>query len=502
MPESKQKKQNRLKILLATSEAVPFAKTGGLADVAGTLPVAIREQGHDIRLVMPRYYNIDKEKFNLRQIEHPLGVPMGIIGEMWCAIYEGRLPETDIPVYFIEHEGFYGREGIYNDEHGRGFLDNDNRFVFLSQAALKLCHKLGFSPDVVHVNDWQTALLPLLLNTLYKDDDLLGRTGSLLTLHNMQHQGEFYAGLVDVIGCGWEQFHSHSLEHHNRTNLLKGGIYHADILNTVSEGYAAEIKTPDFSWGLEGALNDRSADLHGILNGIDYNEWNPEDDKYLKNHFSVADLKGKKACKKELQKRFALPQRDDVLLIGMVSRLASQKGVDVIAEAIHRILELDVQFVMLGTGETWAHFYFPDVADVHRDKMSVHIGYDNAMAHLIEAGSDAFLMPSRFEPCGLNQMYSMRYGTLPVVRNTGGLADTVENYNEQKGTGTGFKFNDLTAGALVDTVGWASYTWYNRKKHWQSMIKQAMKKRFTWQKSAEKYINLYKEIKSRRGKDI
>lgn len=486
-----------LKILMAASECVPFAKAGGLGDVVGALPKYLAQLGHDVRIVMPRYYGIDRQRYGLKLLPGTLTVPMGIIGEMYCGVCEGRLPGSDVPVYFLEHEQLYGRDGLYEVDNV-GFLDNDNRFVFLSKASLEICKMLDFTPDVVHAHDWHTAAVPVLLNTTYLRDSHVGGKPSLLTVHNMQYQGNFYEGLMDVLGVGWEWFNFLNLEKDGEVNLLKGGLYHATLLNTVSEGYAREMQTAEYGWGLEGVVRERAADLYGILNGVDYDEWNPENDSYLPARYSADDLFGKKVCKSELQREMGLPVRPDVPLIGLVSRMVKQKGIDILAEAIPRLLELDVQFVMLGGGEPWAHFYFGDIMAAHPEKFAVRIGYDNPLAHRIEAGADFFLMPSAFEPCGLNQMYSLRYGTLPIVRATGGLDDSVENFHEHDLTGTGFKFFNLDAQALFDTVGWAVYTWFNRPDAIGQLIRNAMAKRFTWEEAAQKYVRLYQLALERR----
>lgn len=481
-----------LKILMTASEAVPFAKEGGLADVVGALPKFLQARGHDVRVIMPRYYKVDRERYQLRRLPGALVVPMGIIGMMYCGVYEGRLPGSEVPIYFLEHEEFFGRDPLY-DRDNRGYLDNDNRFIFLSKASLELCKMIGFTPDLVHAHDWHTAAVPLLMNTAYRHDYHLKDAASLLTIHNMQHQGTFYEGAMDVLGVGWEHFTYLELEMNDQVNLLKGGIYHATLINTVSEGYAREIQTPAFGWGLEGVVGERSSALHGVLNGVDYDEWNPETDLNIPANFSAGDLSGKALCKRELQRVMGLPQRDDVPLIGMVTRLVRQKGIDVLAEAIPRLLGLDIQFVLLGAGEPWSHFYFGDIAAAHPHRFACRIGYDNALSHQIEAGCDFFLMPSAFEPCGLNQMYSMRYGTIPIVRATGGLDDSVENFSEAKQTGTGFKFWDLSAEALFDTVGWAVHTWYHDPDGIAALRLNGMAKRFTWDNAAAKYERLYRE---------
>src|SRR6185369_1527093 len=417
-------------ILISASEAVPFAKSGGRRVIKESIPRYLRKLGHDVRIVIPRYYSIDRERFALSLLPGVLVVPMGGVGNEYCAVYEGRMPESDIPVYFLEHEGYYGRKGLYDVDNVE-FIDNDRRFVFLSKGSLELCKMIDFRPDVIHCNDWHTAAIPLLLNTTYKDDAYVGGAASLLTIHNMQYQGSFLPSSMEILGVGWEHFTFLGLEKDDRVNLLKGGIYNANIITTVSEGYAAEIQTPAFGWGLEGVLKERSPDLFGILNGVDYSEWSPESDIFIAANYSAQDPGGKRLCKAEIQRLVGLPALAEVPLIGIVSRMVKQKGIDCLAAALPHLLSLDLQIVMLGEGEPWAHFYFGGEAAKHPDRLAVVIGYDNALAHKIEAGADFFLMPSAFEPCGLNQMYSMRYGTLPIVRATGGLDDSVDNFNEK-----------------------------------------------------------------------
>ncbi|GFO69344.1 glycogen synthase 1 [Geomonas limicola] len=481
----------RLNILITASEAVPFAKEGGLADVVGILPKFLKSQGHDVRVVMPRYYKVDRDKHQLRLLPGTLVVPMGIIGEMYCSVYEGRLPGSEVPIYFLEHEKFYGRDSLYEVDN-KGYIDNDNRFIFLSRASLELCRMLDFAPDIVHAHDWHTAAVPVFMNTLYRHDHYLKEAASVLTIHNMQHQGSFYEGAMDVLGIGWQHFTYLGLEMDNQVNLLKGGIYHATVINTVSEGYAREMQTPEYGWGLEGVVRERSGELCGILNGVDYEEWNPEVDTLIPATYSAGDLSGKAVCKRELQRALGLPERAEVPLIGLVSRLVKQKGIDVLAEALPRLLEMDVQFVLLGAGEPWAHFYFGGMAANRPDRFACRIGYDNKLAHQIEAGCDFFLMPSAFEPCGLNQMFSLRYGTIPIVRATGGLDDSVHNLDSGNRTGTGFKFWALSAGALFDTVGWAVHTWYHDKEMIDVLRQNGMAERFTWDEAAKKYDHLYR----------
>jgi starch synthase len=483
------------------SEAIPFAKEGGLADVTGALSRELHRMGHDVRVVIPRYYKIDKEQYGLKQVGGVLSVPMGIIGDMDCAALEGKMPGTEMPVYFIEHDQFFGRDGgFYSNKEGVGYIDNDNRMVFLSRASLELCRMIDFRPDVIHANDWHTAAVPVFLNTVYRHDGVIGAAASVLTIHNIQHQGQFYEGLMDVLGIGWEHFNWLELEKDRETNLLKGGIYHSNVITTVSESYAGEIQTPEFGFGLDGVLRERASDLHGILNGVDYDEWTPEKDTFIAKNYSEDDMEGKAACKADLQRSVGLPVNPGVPIIGLVTRLVKQKGVDVLAEVMCSLLNYEAQIVLLGSGEVWAHFYFGDLPAKHPDKFACYIGYDNALAHKIEAGADFFLMPSLFEPCGLNQMYSLRYGTLPIARATGGLNDTIENFDEATLEGTGFKFYDLNSKALLNTIGWALHTYYNRNDAMQTLIRRAMQKRFTWADSARLYEELYiQAVKKRLG---
>ncbi len=487
-----------MNILFAASEAAPFAKTGGLGEVVGDLPRYLHKAGHDVRVVLPRYYSIDPAHYGLTMLPGTLVVPMGIIGEMYCGVWQGTLPGSDVPVYFLEHQELYGRDGIYGTDNV-GFLDNDNRYIFLSRAAMELPKMLAWQPDIIHAHDWHTAAMPVLLNTAYRNDPLINKAASILTLHNMQHQGNFYPGLMDVLGIGWEHFTFLELEKDDQVNLLKGGIYHATLLNTVSRGYAREIMTEEFGWGLEGVLQQRSDDLYGILNGVDYNEWNPATDRHLPANYSIEDMFGKKICKRALQRHFGLPEID-VPLFGMVSRMVPQKGTDLLAEAIHKMLGLDLQLVIVGNGEPWAHFFFGGMAHRHPEQVGCYIGYDNALAHLVEAGSDFFLMPSAFEPCGLNQMYSLAYGTPPIVRATGGLDDSVDNFNETDLSGDGFKFWNHNATALYNTVGWATWTWYNNPAGLKTLRRNGMAKRFTWEAAADKYLEMYQAaLRRKRG---
>lgn len=487
----------KLNILFVASEVAPFAKSGGLADVAGALPKAIHELGHDIRVVMPRYYGIDRS--TLVKLDCILGVPMGTMGDLYAGVYEGYLPNSSVKIYFIDYEEFFGRSGLY-DQSGYSYADNDKRFIFFSRSAMQLAKQLHFHPDILHLNDWHSASMAIMLNTIYAYDSTFAHTGSLLSIHNLEHQGRFSKEAMDLLAVGWEHFNANELEEFDGINLLKSAIVHSDIITTVSPKYAYEITTSEFGCGLEALISHYNHKLYGILNGVDYDIWSPSIDSYIAKKFDVDALEDKAICKRDLQKSFNLPQRDDVPLIGLVGRLVKQKGIELVASSIHRILELEVQIVLLGAGDIFMENFFSQVAASHNHKFACYIGYREDLAHKIEAGSDLFLMPSLFEPCGLNQIYSLRYGTLPIVRGVGGLDDTVSNYQNDSKSGSGFKFYDATSDALFNTVGWAVYTWYNDKDGFVAMQKNGMKRRFSWQKSAKEYEALYYKIyKSRRG---
>jgi len=413
---------------------------------------------------------------------------MGVMGEFWAGVYVSTLPNSDVPIYFIDHEEYFGRSGLYED-HGGGYEDNDNRFIFFSKAALQLCKKLHFTPDIIHTNDWHAAAIPLLTKTRFIHD--FAHAANVLTIHNLQHQGNFYRGLVDVMEVGWSHFNQNELESFDRVNILKGGIYHADAVTTVSKKYAQEIQTSEFGFGLESHIRGHSHKLVGILNGVDYDEWNPSLDNFIAKKYDVDDMAGKLVCKRDIQKHFNLELRYDVPVIGFVGRFAEQKGIGLLAGVINGLLDLDVQIIMLGTGEKWAEGFFSHVAH-HRKNFGLHVGYSDALAHKIEAGSDMFLMPSLFEPCGLNQIYSLRYGTLPIVRGTGGLDDTIVNFDEQHEHGNGFKFYDASHEALYYTVLWAVRIYHEDKKAFEDMQKTAMQGHFGWDDAALGYEEVYR----------
>lgn len=476
---------------MITSEAVPFVKTGGLADVAGTLPHILHQMGHEVLVILPKYSSIDYTYFDLHPTLDMIGVWMGDTQE-WGKVHSTT--REGIPYYFIEFHNYFDREGIYHDNNYNDYLDNPRRFGFLTRAALQLCQDLRFKPDIIHSHDWPTALASAYQKIWHWNDPILGGAASVLTIHNIAYQGVYDAGNFPYLGLQWVNFTSDKFEDHGRMNLLKGGIAYADVVNTVSPTYAQETRTPLGGMGLAPYLNAKGDRYSGILNGCDYLEWNPSTDKLIPAQYDLDNMAGKAICKEALQKRMGLEIIPNIPIIGAISRLASQKGLDLLATVIESVLhDMNAQFVILGSGEKNLEGYFGNLPRRYPGRVGSYIGYNNELSHLIEAGSDFFIMPSMYEPCGLNQMYSLKYGTLPIVRATGGLEDTVVNYDEATGMGDGFKFLNPSPPALYYTIGWAISTYYDRPHHIQKMIRTAMKKDYSWQKSAEMYVELYKQ---------
>ena len=488
-----------MKILMATSEAVPYVKTGGLADMVSALSLALAKQGHEVRMILPRYYAINRTELALTPLEGPMGVPMGG-REEWSEVCTGALTgssdDNPVQVYFIDHENFFGRDGIYGTAAIPDFLDNPQRFTFFSRAVFQLCKKIDWYPDVLHAHDWPGALIPVLLKFGERQGGF-AKTVSALTIHNLGYQGIYSKDNFYHTGLGWDVFYNAGFEDWNMMNLLKAGLCSADILNTVSPHYAEETKTSAFGCRLDGILRSRAADYRGILNGIDTEIWNPKKDPLIPASYSAKNMAGKAKAKELLQKTFGLPPSPDTPIIGFISRLTGQKGVGELfgpayGSAYPMCRDMNLQFVILGSGEAWCENEIRSLAG-KLSNLKAKIGFDEATSHLIEAGSDFFLMPSRYEPSGLNQMYSLAYGTIPIVRNTGGLTDTVENFNAETGSGTGFMFDDLTPQAIYNTVSWAIGTYHNRRPQIEEMRKRGMSKDFSWEKSAKKYIQMYEE---------
>ncbi|MHB9024331.1 MAG: glycogen synthase GlgA [Armatimonadota bacterium] len=474
-----------LKVLFASAEVVPFAKTGGLADVAGALPKTLADMGHDVRIVMPRYSSIDASKYGLREVLAPFDMPHGQetipMAVDACDAIEG------VTTYFLRNDYLYKRDSLY------GQADDDHRFVAYCRGMLEMCERLGWIPDVIHCNDWHTGLVPVYLKTIFADRGF-GNAGTLYTIHNLAYQGSFSKDVMELAGLPWELFTWDRLAFWDQFNFMKAALIYADKINTVSETYAQEIQTPEFGAGLEGVLEFRRDDVSGIINGIDYDVWNPETDKLLPANFSAVDLRGKAACKAELQRKMKLPVEENVPVLGLISRLSAQKGLDLLEDTLPNLLkEMPMQVVVLGTGDAHYEEMISHIAKKHKKQVAVALKFDNALAHLIYAGSDAFLMPSHYEPCGLGQLISLAYGTAPIVRATGGLADTVSDFKGLRSKGNGFVFHDYTPDALCDAVLRAIQCYHNRPDCWERVVQNAFAGRFSWESSAKKYVKLYKD---------
>jgi starch synthase len=473
-----------MEILFVASEVAPWSKTGGLGDVAGALPRALAARGHRVAVVTPRYGSIDPHAAGLSRREDALRV-RGEATALW-------VKKAGPTFFFVENERLFGsRRGLYA-ERGHDYADNAERFAFLARAALAVPAAMRLRPRVIHANDWQTGLVPFLLRHEHAGDPALAGARTVFTIHNLAYQGVFPKETIPHLGLPWDAFRHEAMEFFDRLSFMKAALTFADALTTVSPTYAREILTPEGGVGLESVLRHRRADLHGILNGIDVEEWNPETDPHLPAHYSARTLAGKSRCKAALQRELGLPARADVPLVAMVSRLADQKGVDLVAAALDDLLARDVQLAVLGSGDRALEDALSRAARDRPDRMAARIGFDEGLAHRIEAGADAFLMPSRFEPCGLNQMYSLRYGTVPVVRAVGGLEDTIEDYDGWN-RGTGFKFREYTPPALLLAVRRALETWRDRRA-WRGIVSRGMAQDFSWDRSARSYEDLYARL--------
>ncbi len=493
-----------MRIVQVSSEAVPFAKTGGLADVAGALSKALSELGHEVTLILPLYSQfIAKSGIATEPIGDPFEIPLGN-RQVRIQLQRAQMPGSRVEVVLVDQPEFYDRGGLYQDPTTKAdYSDNPERFIAFSRAALEAIARLKLRPDVVQAHDWQTALVLSLLDAQFRQwvPDLQ-RTAAVMTLHNMAFQGTYPSDVMPLTGLGWEFFNWRQLECWGKVNLLKGGIVSADQICTVSPTYSQEIQTAEFGHGLDGVLRDRSANLTGILNGIDPHEWSPSVDPHLPVRYDFGSLDtGKQSCKQTLQERLQLPARADVPLLGMVSRMSWQKGFDLIGVCASRLLDRNVQVVFLGNGQPEYEDLCRHLASAHPQKVRAIIGYDEALAHLIEAGSDMFLMPSKFEPCGLNQMYSMAYGTPPIVRLTGGLADSVVGATPEtlgNGTATGFVFRDHDPDQFWQQLDGALKLFADRSA-WRRLQQAGMSRDWSWSRSAREYVALYEKALAQRA---
>ena len=479
-----------MKILFVAPEGLPYSKTGGLADVIEGLPRALAEMGHEIAVLLPRYRGNKATSVILSSVTIALGNRL-----RFPALVEGKAVEG-VRYFFVDDPEYFDRAQLYGDRNG-DYPDNAERFAEFSRAAIEFVKRVWL-PDVIHCHDWQAALVPLLLRTQHANDPAVRSLPSVLTIHNLAYQGVFPRTALESIGLPPQLFTMDSLEFYGRMNYLKGGLIYADYLTTVSRRYAKEIQTPEYGAGLEGVIRGRGERLVGILNGVDYGIWSPESDPLIAQNYSVHNMTGKKACKKDVLAQFKLSEEPlDRPLIGIISRFVDQKGFDLIVEISEQLARETVSIIALGTGQAVYEKALKAFAEKHPGKVAVKVGFDNALAHKIEAGADIFLMPSRFEPCGLNQIYSLRYGTVPVVRATGGLDDTVQDFSASNGAGTGFKFEEYSGERLLDAVRRALATFCDGKS-WQALQANGMSKDFSWKTSAAAYVTLYEAAKRSR----
>jgi starch synthase len=470
-------------IAFAASECVPFAKTGGLADVVGALPPEIVKLGHRVSVYMPLYPRVRKQLGDRPYALRSVTVPFRFYNR-FAGIVDGGVRDG-VQFYFVEETALFDRPELYDE-----YVDNWERFGFFCRAVLEASKVLGV-PDVFHVHDWQTGMIPVYLRTSFASDPGLRKAATVMTIHNVAYQGTFPPATTEQLLLPWDVFTMHRVEQFDQFNYLKGGLVFSDRLTTVSRKYAQEIQTAEFGWGLEGVLRGRAVDLRGILNGVDYDHWNPATDKNLVARYSSEKLEGKRACRADLLKVFGLERVSaQTPVIGIVSRLATQKGFDIVSRIAEELVRRDVAVIALGTGEPTYESFFRGWAFRHPGQVAVQIRYDDALAHKIEAGADIFLMPSRYEPCGLNQIYSLKYGTVPVVRATGGLDDTIDEWDPVKKTGTGFKFSGYDARNLLAEIDSALAAFKN-KAAWTQLMRNGMREDFGWDSSAREYVEVY-----------
>lgn len=480
-----------MKIVFVAPEMAPFAKTGGLADVAGTLPKEIQALGHEVICFLPKYKKVDSNQWPLKTVMDRLQIPIG--SEVETGRVHGYSDPSGVKVYFIDQPEFFSRDELYGTPMG-DYPDNDHRFVFFQRGVLEALRKLGYKIDVIHCHDWQTGLIATYLKTLYANDPFFAKTKSVFTIHNLAYQGNFPPDSLPITGLSWNEFKLERLEFYGKVSFLKGGLVYADALTTVSPRYSKEIQTKEYGCGMEGVLQTRKEDLVGIFNGIDPKEWDPESDPDIPAHFSLKKLEGKAANKAALQKENHFKVDPKIPLFGIVTRLADQKGLDILSVSIEGMMKRGIQLVLLGTGDEKYHHLLQDLAKKHPHQLGAHILFDPRMAKRIYAGSDVFLMPSRYEPCGLGQLISYRFGTVPLVRATGGLADTVHDFNLKTGEGTGFVFKEYEAKKFLETVDRALQV-FKDPKLWFKLMKNGMKSDFSWRASAKQYVALYEKVK-------
>ncbi|HTZ95027.1 MAG TPA: glycogen synthase GlgA [Terriglobales bacterium] len=479
-------------IAFAASECVPFSKTGGLADVVGALPRALATAGHQVSVYVPRYRQT--KLTDAQTVVRSITIPFDDHYRFCSVVSAGN--QGGVRFYFVEYPPFFDRDALYGTSAG-DFPDNAERFALFSRAVLEASKILGV-PHVFHCHDWQSALIPVLLRTQYAEDPAFRDVATVFTIHNMGYQGLFSPDTLPLLSLPWDLFTMSKMEFFGNVNFLKGALVYSDFITTVSRKYSQEIQTTEFGFGLEGVLRDRAATVTGILNGVDYDEWSPQTDKFIAAKYSPDDLSGKADCKRDLLAAFGVAGADLRLpVIGIVSRFAAQKGFDLIAQIMDRLAREDMIVVALGNGDRQYEEMFLRLQKQFPQKIAVRVAYDNALAHKIEAGSDMFLMPSKYEPCGLNQIYSLKYGTVPVVRATGGLDDTIEPWDARTGRGTGFKFSDYSGESLLLTVKEALKA-FRDQPSWRNLMRNGMNKDFSWNASAKEYVRVYERARQSR----
>ena len=480
-------------IAFVASEGVPFSKTGGLADVVGALPRALAALGHQVSVYLPRYR--ETKLTGPETVVRSITVPFDDKHRFPSVVAGGSL--GGVQFYFVEYPQYFDRDALYGTSAG-DYPDNAERFALFCRAVLEAAKILG-APNIFHCHDWQSALVPVLLRTVYREDPAFRDVGAVFTIHNMGYQGLFPPDTLPLLMLPWDLFTMSKMEFFGQVNFLKGALIYADFVTTVSRKYSQEIQTAEYGFGLEGVLRDRAATVTGILNGVDYDDWSPQTDKFIVAKYSPADLTGKAQCKPDLLAAFGISNADSKLpVIGIVSRFAAQKGFDLISQVMDRLAREEMVVVALGAGDKPYEEMFLRLNKQFPSRIAVKVAYDNVLAHKIEAGADMFLMPSRYEPCGLNQIYSLKYGTVPIVRATGGLDDTIEPWNARAGKGTGFKFTEYNGESLLLTIKQALHA-FRDQTSWQALMRNGMSKDFSWNASAREYVKVYERVRQGRG---
>lgn len=484
-----------MNILFASSEVFPFAKTGGLADVAGALPLALKELGHDVRVIMPRYKTVDKHSQALKDLNKTISVPIGMETKNG-KLFEGKLFES-VPIYFLDQPQYFQRDFLYGQPN-QEYPDNASRYIYFCRGVLETCKEIGFQPDIIHCNDWQTGLIPVYLKITYKNDGFFSRTGTVFTIHNLAYQGNFQPSDISLAHLPWDVYNMEGVEFYDKFSFLKSGLMYSDILTTVSKSYKDEICTPEHGFGMDGILRSRENNLFGILNGVDYTKWNPETNPWIKKNYGLENLEDKQECRKDLINELGLKVSASTPIICFVSRLSYQKGFELLKEGMQQIMKQGFAFVGIGAGQIEYQDYFQNLPKQFPGRCATFVGYKESLAHKTLAGSDMLLLPSQFEPCGLTQLYALKYGSVPIVRSVGGLKDTIQNFSSFSKKGTGFKFHGFATTHMDRSIKRARDV-FMEQPVWKQLIVNGMKKDYGWNRSAREYQKLYNDILERKN---